>query len=528
MEIDSNWVVNYIKKNGFRIIIPKEATVIKRGAIDSLIIQRELPEYDEETLEKEGTIEFEQGSMLERIESFAFSGIGAQKDIVIPKSVKVIEDYAFYGAQYTVTFEDESTIESCGSDIFFLNTKHVTVPPKLKELHLSDIVEHLDTLTIPAESKLERIDIVSGVSKVVLQNGTELVEASDESIISIRLLEDKIMVIFNKDEKYYFRIMDKNTHITLQEGRVYQSADGILVRPVIEFDNIFDVDFDFITGKDYICLQTDYAGDKEDFKGQYWQRYGTAKGAIYEKEELKIIKAKVEEIISHINVPPDGIKDREKIIYAQIVQELSRITQYDYDTAKLIIECAEEIFYIDEEEGIQIDESQNLKGLIKNTSVCGGYAAIINTLTKYFGISSEILVGKPDSKGETHAWNLVTLDGETYEDDFTWYFNDLKSGNIPRVNTFLNGIVGNIRTMGLLDYHQLDKEISVSKGISRTEKINLLATDWSKVNDWGNVDIHKTNGLDSFVNQIKDLVQILRQYYIIGRSPMTPKDGKKL
>ena len=509
MEIDSKWIVDYIKKKGLRIIIPKEATVIKSEALDSSIIHYECPEYDEDTLEEKVTVEFEQGSALEKIEPFAFRGVGAGKDIEIPKSVKTIGDCAFYGAPYSVHLEDDSTIEICESDFFFLNTKNVTVPPKLKKLYLSGLVEPLDTLTIPAESKLESIVIESGTNKVILQNGTELVAEDDESIRSVRLLENKIMVIFNKNENYYYKIMDLETQKTLKSGQVYNSAKSIFEQPVIEFDSVSDIDFDFITDKDYICLQTDYTGDKEEYKGDYWKIYGTAEGSIYGKEEAKTIKAKVEEIASHINVPPEGVKDREKIIYAQIVQELAKITQYDYEGAELIIGCNEEIYYYDEgETAIRIDETQNLKGLAKGTSVCGGYAAIINALTKYFGLSSQILVGKPDSKEIAHAWNLVTLDGETYEDDFTWYFDDLKAGNVPRIKTFLNGKMGNIRAMSSLNYHQLDKDIPVSKGISRTEKINLLATDWSNVQDWENVDIHKTNGLDSFVNQMEDFFQM--------------------
>ena len=527
MEIDSNWIVDYIKKNGLRIIIPKEATVIKGEAIDSKTINNIFPEFDEETLEKKVTIEFEQGSMLEKIESFAFRGMGAGKDIVIPKSVKIIEDHAFYGIPYAVKFEDDSTVEICGSDFLFLNTKFITVPPKLKKLYLSRIVEPLDTIVIPAESKLERIDIESGANKAILQNGTELVAKDDESIIGIRLFDNKVMVILRKGENYDFKIMDIETQKTLQSGSVYNSAVSIFERPVIEFDSIFDVDFDLVTDEDYICLQTDYAGDKEFFKGKYFKRYGTARGAVYEKEEAKIIKAKIEEIVSHVNVPPEGVKDREKIIYAQIVQELSMITQYNYEASKLIEGCIEEIYYCDDEETeIHIDESQNLKGLVRGTSVCGGYASIINALTKYFGISSEILGGKADSKGIWHAWNLMTLDGETYEDDFTWYFENLKAGNIPSVNTFLNGMVGNIRAMSILNYHQLDKKIFVNQGISRTEKINLLATDWSNVKDWENVDIHKTNGLDSFINQMEDFFQMVR-IRLMNKIEQFPERSKK-
>ena len=105
MEIDSEWIVDYIKKKGLRIIIPKEATVIKSEALDSSIIHYECPEYDEDTLEEKVTVEFEQGSALEKIEPFAFRGVGAGKDIEIPKSVKTIGDCAFYGQGMTRDIE---------------------------------------------------------------------------------------------------------------------------------------------------------------------------------------------------------------------------------------------------------------------------------------------------------------------------------------------------------------------------------------------------------------------------------------
>lgn len=255
-----------------------------------------------------------------------------------------------------------------------------------------------------------------------------------------------------------------------------------------------------VKNDDYICLKTDY-NEQESF----WGSYGTQKGAIYNKEEAILIKKKLEEIISQINIPPKGIKDREKIIYAQIVQQLSKIMQYDFEGAELIDEN-KGIYYIDKDDQEKIDKTQNLKGLIETDckSVCKGMSTVINALTKYFGIESKSIYN------DEHAWNLVTLDGKTYEDDFTWYLENLKSGTLPSIQTFLCGNIEGKRMFNTLPYHNYDMALSLDPGITSTEKINLLATDWASVRDWEKINIRETNALDTFINQLSDFAKRMK------------------
>ena len=273
--------------------------------------------------------------------------------------------------------------------------------------------------------------------------------------------------------------------------------------PVFEFNSIWDINFDMIEDGDYISLKSDYNSQKD-----FWKHYGTQKGAIYSKEEAIKIKRKLEEIISQIPPPPEGVKDREKIIYAQIVQELSKIMQYDFEGAKLIDEKKEIYYsmYIDEDDEEKIDKTQNLKGLIEVDlkSVCKGNSTIINALAQYFGISSKSICN------DEHAWNLVILDGKKYEDDFTWYLEQLKSGTLPSIQTFLSGNIGKRRIFDVLPYHNLDEPLNLDQGISTTEKINLLATDWSNIQNWQDVDIRKTNALDTFMNQLADFTKNMK------------------
>lgn len=491
MIIDNFWVMNYIRAHGNTIVIPKEATIIKPGAFNSQDINENI----------QLQIEFEEDSQLEIIEPFAFCTEIANT-IILPKNIKRIEEFAFFGFPISVQLSDDSSLEVCDNDFVFLGQSDVNVPQNLKRLELSDMIEHLDSITIPANSKLEDLQITNGTDKITLPNGQELSSTSEKSIRVLRLRENKAMILYLNGQDLHYEILDIDTKSHSITGKAFLSQSDMFKSPVLEFDSIFDIDFEMIEDDDYICLKTDFNSQKN-----FWKNYGTQKGAIYNKAETVLIKSKLEEIISQINPPPEGIKDREKIIYSQIVQQLSRIMQYDFEGAKLIDE-QKDIHYIsiDEEDEERIDKTQNLKGLldVNAKSVCKGNSTIINALAQYFGISSKSIWN------DTHAWNLVVLDGQTYEDDFTWYLDQLKSGTLPTIQNFLCGNIGGKRMFDTLPHHNIDEPLDLDQGISTTEKINLLSTDWSTIQDWQEVDIRKTNSLDNFVNQLHDFAKNTR------------------
>lgn len=60
--------------------------------------------------------------------------------------------------------------------------------------------------------------------------------------------------------------------------------------------------------------------------------------------------------------------------------------------------------------------------LLKETSVCQGYAETLQMFFTIAGIENKLVVGKGCSNGhwESHAWNLVRLDGSWYHVDSTW------------------------------------------------------------------------------------------------------------
>jgi len=212
MIIDNKWVMEYIRRYGKTIIIPKEATIIKERAFDYQSLNDEYPENTEGNMQLQ--IEFEEGSQLEIIESFAFSAEIANI-IIIHKNIKRIEQYAFYGFSISVQLEKDSQIEVCNNDFVFVGKREIEVPSNLKKLELSSLIEPLDSITIPANSKLEDIQITNGVAKINLSNGEELLSTNEKSIRVLRFRENKTMVLYLNGKDLCYEVMDMDDQSTL-------------------------------------------------------------------------------------------------------------------------------------------------------------------------------------------------------------------------------------------------------------------------------------------------------------------------
>ena len=65
------------------------------------------------------------------------------------------------------------------------------------------------------------------------------------------------------------------------------------------------------------------------------------------------------------------------------------------------------------------ENNQNIiSAFLNRATVCQGYACATQYLLRLLGIQSAIVTG--NANGESHAWNLVRLDGEYYYMDTTW------------------------------------------------------------------------------------------------------------
>ncbi len=98
----------------------------------------------------------------------------------------------------------------------------------------------------------------------------------------------------------------------------------------------------------------------------------------------------------------------------ELLAGISR-TDSDYDKAKYVFEIL--VQNVDYDSGSE--NNQNIISTFLNrATVCQGYAAGAQYLLRQLGIQSVIVTG--EANGESHAWNLVRLDGNYYYMDVTW------------------------------------------------------------------------------------------------------------
>ena len=112
-----------------------------------------------------------------------------------------------------------------------------------------------------------------------------------------------------------------------------------------------------------------------------------------EREEIQQqIDASVEELLAGISVQ-DSDYEKAKYVFEILVQNV------DYDA--------------------EAENNQNIiSAFLNRATVCQGYACATQYLLRLLGIQSAIVTG--NANGESHAWNLVRLDGNYYYMDTTW------------------------------------------------------------------------------------------------------------
>ena len=154
MTINSEWVIEYIKKHGTDIIIPKDAKTIEQGAFDNFILDNEFGEgYSENTF---FTLKFENGSELSKIESGAFSAVNISNEIIIPDSVEIMGQLAFYSAIYNIRFGKNSRLKDIGLSNCMSFPNKMIIPSKIKTIIISKL-NGIKELIISEESEIENI-----------------------------------------------------------------------------------------------------------------------------------------------------------------------------------------------------------------------------------------------------------------------------------------------------------------------------------------------------------------------------------
>lgn len=195
-----------------------------------------------------------------------------------------------------------------------------------------------------------------------------------------------------------------------EEQAIYRCVrDGIAsCAEQIEFFPTVDED---VLDKCINCVYTDYPEYHWfDFAYTYWE---------------------IEETNQVSSIEPEYIMTKEQILEsAPVIQANTRkllaempIDGTDYEKAKYLYEALITFTeYVDDSDYNQTMASVFLNG----ESVCSGYAKAMQYLLLEAGISSTYIGGEAFyiedevEKWDSHAWNMVQLDGEYYYIDATW------------------------------------------------------------------------------------------------------------
>ena len=157
------------------------------------------------------------------------------------------------------------------------------------------------------------------------------------------------------------------------------------------------------------------------------------------------------------NMTKEQMLDSQNQIDRYVSECMAGITQFttEYDKAKYLYDYI--ILHTDYDTASP--DNQNICSVfIDGRSVCMGYSKAYSYLLQKAGIESTVVAGL--SEQESHAWNLVKLDGIYCYIDITWG-DPAFSGGDARSDSYIDYIFFGITTEELLKTHSLDNAFPV-------------------------------------------------------------------
>lgn len=120
-------------------------------------------------------------------------------------------------------------------------------------------------------------------------------------------------------------------------------------------------------------------------------------------------------------IPEDNEKAKELLDICEGILQRVDVDASDYEKEKLFHDYLVDHVEYGYPEGKEAKDSLAYTAygaLAKGRAVCSGYTQAMKLLCDVSGVECGIITG--DADGESHAWNLVRLDGELYHVDVTW------------------------------------------------------------------------------------------------------------
>lgn len=150
----------------------------------------------------------------------------------------------------------------------------------------------------------------------------------------------------------------------------------------------------------------------------------------------------------------DELARRVEEAAAQIAAEASAMYEGDYGRVRYVYEKLIGMVDYDPDNA----DNQNICSIfLDGRSVCMGYAKGFQYLMQKLGIECMIVSGT--ANGETHAWNLVRMDGAYYYVDPTWGDTNYTDPDAGHSN--VNYVYLGMTTADLLKTHQIDMPVSL-------------------------------------------------------------------
>lgn len=153
----------------------------------------------------------------------------------------------------------------------------------------------------------------------------------------------------------------------------------------------------------------------------------------------------------------EQIQERQKMIdnYVQQCQQGLPADADDYQKVKYVYEY----LIHNTEYNVKAEESQNICSVfIQRESVCMGYALAMQYLLDRFQVTNIVVSGTAD--GESHAWNLVKMDGDFYYVDATWGEANITEAD-AKAGDVVNYAYLGITSEELLKTHKPESEVSL-------------------------------------------------------------------
>ena len=157
---------------------------------------------------------------------------------------------------------------------------------------------------------------------------------------------------------------------------------------------------------------------------------------------------------------PEQVAQQKELIAQMVESYLAKLPQdaTDYDKVKYVYEMV----ILNTEYNLEAPDNQNICSVfLGRESVCLGYAKAVQYLLQQLEVEATVVTGSIIT-GESHAWNLVKVNGQYYYLDATWGDASYTGANVDEAAlSTINYDYLCITTQDLVKTHIIDHPIRV-------------------------------------------------------------------